>query len=91
LCVSITANNIYIQFIDDDKGCTLAATSTLDSLFKDKGLKVNVEGATALGEIATEKAKALGITEVVFDRGGFKYHGRVKAIAEAARANGLKL
>lgn len=89
-CVSVTANNIYCQFIDDEQGVTLAMTSTLDKSFKDKNAKANLEGATLLGEIAAEKAKAVKINEVVFDRSGFAYHGRVKAIAEAARKNGLK-
>lgn len=89
-CVSVTANNIYCQFIDDEKGETLAATSTLDQAFKDQKAKANLEGAALLGKIAAEKAKAVKISEVVFDRSGFAYHGRVKAIAEAARENGLK-
>jgi len=89
-CVSITANNIYCQFIDDEKGVTLAATSTLAADFKAAGGKPNLEGAALLGKLASDKAKALSIGEVVFDRSGFKYHGRVKAIAEAARENGLK-
>jgi len=89
-CVSVTANNIYVQFIDDVNGLTLAATSTLDSMFKEQQGKPNVEGAKVLGKLAAEKAKAANIADVVFDRSGFKYHGRVKAIAEAARENGLK-
>jgi large subunit ribosomal protein L18 len=89
-CVSITANNIYCQFIDDEQGVTIAMTSTLDQSFKDQNAKANTEGAALLGKLAAEKAKAVKISEVVFDRSGFAYHGRVKAIAEAARANGLK-
>ncbi len=89
-CVSVTANNIYCQFIDDENGVTLAATSTLAKDFKDAGGKPNMEGAALLGKLAGDKARALSISEVVFDRSGFKYHGRVKAIAEAARENGLK-
>ncbi|MFA6716611.1 MAG: 50S ribosomal protein L18 [Victivallales bacterium] len=89
-CVSITANNIYCQFIDDEQGVTLAATSTLDKSFKEQNVRANVEGAALLGKLAAEKAKAVKISEVVFDRSGFAYHGRVKAIAEAARENGLK-
>ncbi len=89
-CVSITANNIYCQFIDDENGVTLAATSTLAADFKSAGGKPNLEGAVQLGKLAAEKAKAVNITDVVFDRSGFQYHGRVKAIAEAARENGLK-
>jgi len=89
-CVSVTANNIYCQFIDDEQGVTLAMTSSLDKAFKDENAKVNLDGAALLGKIAAEKAKAIKISEVVFDRSGFAYHGRVKAIAEAARENGLK-
>lgn len=90
LCVSITANHIYCQFIDDVAGATLASVSTLDKDFKAAGGHANVEGATLLGKMAAERALAKEIVEVVFDRSGFQYHGRVKAIAEAARANGLK-
>jgi large subunit ribosomal protein L18 len=89
-CVSITANNIYCQFIDDEHGVTLASTSSLDKSFKDANAKADMEGAALLGKMAAEKAKAVKISEVVFDRSGFNYHGRVKAIAEAARENGLK-
>lgn len=90
LCVSITANNMYVQFIDDDAGKTLVATSTLAAEFKALNLKRNVEAAAALGKLAGEKAKAAGIETVVFDRSGNQYHGRVKALADAARAAGLK-
>jgi len=90
LCVSVTANNIYCQLIDDEQSVTLGMTSTLDKAFKDQNAKANIEGATLLGAIIADKAKAIKISEVVFDRSGFAYHGRVKAIAEAARKNGLK-
>ena len=92
-CVSITANNIYCQFINDEPetGClTLAAVSTLDAKFKAENGKPNMAGAALLGKLAAEVAKGKGISEVVFDRSGFKFHGRVKAIAEAARELGLK-
>ena len=90
-CVSITTNNIYCQFIDDVAGRTLAATSSLSSAFKaDENNRPNLDGAKLLGKLAVEAAKAANITEVVFDRSGYKYHGRIKAIAEAARENGLK-
>jgi large subunit ribosomal protein L18 len=81
---------MYVQFIDDEAGVTLAATSTLAAEFKALNLKRNVEAASALGKLAGEKAKAAGIETVVFDRSGNQYHGRVKALAEAARAAGLK-
>ncbi len=90
LCVSLTANNMYVQFIDDDAGRTLATASTLGADFKALNLKRNVEAAAALGKLAGEKAVAIGISEVVFDRSGHKYHGRIKAVADAARAAGLK-
>lgn len=91
-CVSFTANNIYVQFIDDEKGHTVAATSTLDPAFKEQNAnaKANMEGAELLGKIAGEKAVSAGIVKVVFDRGGFQYHGRVKALADSARKAGLK-
>jgi large subunit ribosomal protein L18 len=89
-CVSITANNIYCQFIDDEKGVTLAATSSMDPGFKEQNAKPNMDGAALLGKMAAEKAQAVNIKEVIFDRSGFRFHGRVKAIAEAARENGLK-
>ncbi len=89
-CVSITASNIYVQFIDDENGVTLAATSTLDKKFKEQNALPNVAGAQVLGKMAAEKALAANISNVVFDRSGFKFHGRVKAIADAARENGLK-
>ena len=91
LCVSITANNIYVQVIDDDKGQTICSTSTLDAAFKASEAKVNVSGATLLGKMIAEKALANDVTNCVFDRSGFKFHGRVKAVAEAARENGLKI
>jgi len=89
-CVSITANHIYCQFVDDVKGVTLASTSSLDSKFKSENAKPNMAGAVLLGKLAAEAAKAVNVTEVVFDRSGYNYHGRMKAIAETARENGLK-
>ena len=89
-CVSVTANNIYCQFIDDVSGRTLAAASSLSAGFKAENAKPNMAGAALLGKLAGEAAKAANISEVVFDRSGFKFHGRVKAIADAAREQGLK-
>ena len=89
-CVSVTTNNIYCQFIDDEAGVTLASVSTLDAKFKAEDGKPNLSGAAILGKMSAERALAANIKEVVFDRSGYKYHGRVKAIAEAARENGLK-
>ncbi|MBQ7705083.1 MAG: 50S ribosomal protein L18 [Selenomonadaceae bacterium] len=80
--------HIYVQIIDDEKGVTLIAASSLDKDFEGSG--GNIEGAKKVGAAIAKKALAAGITEVVFDRGGYIYHGRVKALAEAAREGGLK-
>ncbi len=88
--VSITTNNIYCQFIDDVNGLTLASASTLGAQFKADNAKPNMDGAALLGKIAAEEAAKANITDVVFDRCGYKFHGRMKAVAEAAKANGLK-
>lgn len=90
MCVSLSEKHIYVQFIDDVAGATLAATSTLDAKFTETGLKATVEGAQALAKIAAEVASAVKIETVVFDRGGNRYHGRIKALADAAREAGLK-
>lgn len=78
--------NIYAQLIDDVEGVTLASASTLD---KEVSGESKVDQAAAIGKLVAERAKEKNITEVVFDRGGYQYHGRVKALAEAARENGL--
>ena len=80
--------NIYAQIIDDVNGVTLASASTLDKDFE--GATGNVEAAKKVGALVAERAKAKGIEEVVFDRGGYIYHGRVAALAEGAREGGLK-
>ncbi len=80
-------NNIYAQIIDDTKGVTLVAASSLDKGFD--GYGGNVEGAKKVGLLIAEKAIAAGIKEVVFDRGGYVYHGRVASLAEGAREGGL--
>ena len=91
LCVTRSNSNLYVQLVDDVKHVTLFGISTLGSDFKATGKNgANVEGATAFGEIVGKKAQEQGITEVVFDRGGNLYHGRIKALAEAARGAGLK-
>ena len=91
LCVTRSNSNVYVQFVDDVAGKTLLGVSTLGPDFKATGKSgANVEGAAALGEIAGKKAGEAGITEIVFDRGGNLYHGRVKALADAAREAGLK-
>lgn len=91
LCITRSNANLYAQVIDDVAGKTLCAVSTLGPDFKaTKKNGANVEGATALGELIGKKATAAGITEVVFDRGGNLYHGRIKAVADGAREAGLK-
>ena len=79
---------IYVQFIDDEAGKTLASTSSSDKGISAKGSKVDL--ATEVGKKAAEVAIAAGIAQVVFDRNGYLYHGRVKALAEGAREGGLK-
>ncbi|WP_241007010.1 MULTISPECIES: 50S ribosomal protein L18 [unclassified Mycoplasma] len=78
--------NFYAQLIDDQKRVTLASVSTL----KDETYGGNIKAAEKLGELMGEKINSLGIKEVVFDRGGYLYHGRVKAFAESVRAKGVK-
>ncbi len=90
LSLSLSSKHMYAQFIDDESGKTLAAVSTTCEEFRKFKLKSNLAGATQLGKIAAEKAVAAGIKSIVFDRGGFKYHGRVKALADAARSGGLQ-
>jgi len=81
-------SNIYAQIIDDDKGVTLVSMSTLDKSLKEN-YGGNKDAAKAVGKAIAEKAVAAGIKEVVFDRGGYLYHGRVKELAEGAREGGL--
>src|SRR5438552_1620674 len=85
-----SVNHIYAQLIDDDNGRTLAAASSLDPSIRNGNKGGNVEGAKSVGELIAQRAKEKGVTAVVFDRGGFKYHGRVKELADAARAGGLE-
>ena len=80
--------NIYAQIIDDTKGLTLVSASSLEKGFECDGTKT--DAAKKVGEVIAERAKAKGIDTVVFDRGGYLYHGRVKALAEGAREGGLK-
>jgi large subunit ribosomal protein L18 len=89
MAVCFTNENIHVQFIDDDAGKTIAAASTV-SKTAPKDASANVKGAKTIGEIAAKNALDKGIKEVVFDRGGMRYHGKVKALADAAREAGLK-
>ena len=88
LSVHRTGRHIYAQIIDDAEGRTIAAASTL--VKGQKGVGANVDSAVKVGKEIAEKAKAAGIEKVAFDRSGFAYHGRVKALAEAAREAGLQ-
>jgi len=90
LSVHRSNKNISVQLIDDARGVTLASASTLE---KELGLigKNNVEAAAKIGATIAERAKAAGVTEAYFDRGGFIFHGKVKALADAARENGLTI
>ena len=88
LCVFCSAKHIYGQLINDEKGQTLISASDLE-LRRKKG-KTKVEKAREVGKLIAKKALAKKIEKVVFDRGGYKYHGRVKALAEGAREGGLK-
>ena len=88
LCVFRSENHIYAQVIDDVAGNTLVSASSVEKSFEGKGS--NIEGARKVGQTVAERALQKGIEEVVFDRGGYIYHGRVQALAEAAREAGLK-
>jgi large subunit ribosomal protein L18 len=91
LSVFRSSKHIYAQVIDDIKGETLASASSLEKNLRE-GLKTgaNIDAAKAVGKVLAERAAAKGVKEVVFDRGGYLYHGRVKALADAAREGGLK-
>ncbi len=88
LSVFRSGSNIYAQVIDDTKGVTVASASTLD---KDLGLrnKANVDSAAKVGKLIAERAKSAGVEDVYFDRSGYLFHGRVKALADSAREAGL--
>jgi large subunit ribosomal protein L18 len=91
LSVFRSSKNIYAQVIDDNKGVTLAAASSLEKDMRGT-LKTgaNVDAAKAVGKLVAQRALEKGIKEVVFDRGGYRYHGRIKALADAAREGGIK-
>jgi large subunit ribosomal protein L18 len=89
LSVHRSGRHIYAQVIDDAAGTTVAAASTLDKDLKGK-TGATRDGAAAVGKAVAERAKKAGVTSVVFDRGGFLFHGRVKALADAAREGGLE-
>ena len=89
LSVHRSGRHIYAQIIDDAAGRTVASASSIDKDAKGQG-GATVESAQAVGRKVAERAKAAGVTQVVFDRGGFLFHGRVKALADAAREGGLE-
>lgn len=89
LCIFKSLQHIYVQLIDDEKGVTLAAASTLEKSLSGLASKKDIAAAREVGASIAEKAKEIGITEVVFDRNGYKYHGSVAALADAAREKGL--
>jgi large subunit ribosomal protein L18 len=88
LAIFRSVAHIYAQVIDDSKGVTLVSASSVDKAAKTNG--GNVAAAKAIGKLVAERAKDKGVTKVVFDRGGYTFHGRVKALADAARAAGLE-
>ena len=94
LCVFRSLKQIYAQVVDDERGATLCASSSLElggkGALGDAAEGGNVAGARAVGEDLARKAKELGIAGVAFDRGGYRYHGRVKALADGAREGGLR-
>ncbi len=83
-------NQIYAQLIDDQSGRTLASASSLEQEIRRESKETKTEQARAVGELIARRAKEHGISQVIFDRGGFRYHGRVKALAEGARKGGLE-
>ena len=89
LSVTFSSKNIYAQAINDDAGTTIVFVSSLDPELRKKKLGANIAGAKVLGAAFAEKAKAAGVTAVVFDRSGARYHGKVKVFADAAREAGL--
>lgn len=91
LSVCFSGRNIHVQFVDDQQGVTLVAVSTTEKELHRDGKKnlANVKYAIQIGKLAAERALAKNIKNVVFDRGGSRYHGKVKALADAARENGL--
>jgi large subunit ribosomal protein L18 len=90
LSVFRSSKHIYAQVIDDDRGVTLASASSIEKAMRE-GFKTgaSVDAAKAVGKLIAERAKEKGVKDVVFDRGGYLYHGRVKALADAARESGL--
>lgn len=92
MSVRFTNKNIYVQFVNDETGVTLASASTMHKSTPDRtALKSNIAGAEKVGELAAAAAKEAGIARAVFDRSGARYHGKVQAVAEAARKSGIEI
>jgi large subunit ribosomal protein L18 len=91
MCVYKSEKHIYVQIINDESATTLVAASTNDKELKGKIEKTwNIEAAKQVGKLVAERAKAKGISKIAFDRSGYKYHGRIKALADASRESGLE-
>ena len=90
LSVCRTGAHIYAQIIDDDLGCTLVSASTVEKEMRAQKLAANMKSATIIGKAIADRALAKGLKAVVFDRGGFPFHGCIKAVADAAREAGLE-
>ena len=90
LSVFRSSKNIYAQIIDDQKGHTIVSASSIEKSIKSINSGGNIEAAKKIGSLVAERALKKGLSNIVFDRGGYKYHGRVKALAESARSAGLK-
>ncbi len=90
LAVFRSSRHLVAQVIDDRSGRTLVAASSMETSLGGPGKRADVEAASAIGTAVAERARAAGVTKVVFDRGGFQYHGRIAALADAARAAGLE-
>ncbi len=89
LSVFRSSKHIYAQLLDETTGETIAAASSLEKNMREQGKGADIAAAEAVGKLLAQRAKEKGITDVVFDRGGYLYHGRVKALADAAREGGL--
>lgn len=90
LCVYKSLHHLYAQVVDDSRGRTLVSASTLCPALRERGVGNTVDGARAVGALVAERAREAGIRQVVFDRSGYPYHGKVRALAEAAREGGLE-
>lgn len=90
LCLYKSLRHVYAQIVDDSQGVTLASASTLCQALRERGVGGTVDGAAAVGALLAERARQAGIRQVVFDRSGYPYHGKVRALADAARKGGLE-